>query len=719
MVDFGIFLSDVVQAVGLTIIDTLWQGLLIGLVLFILLGLVRSNASTIRYRLSLLALLMMLVCTANSFIHHLMASGQPTILGSNLSLIFLKSQGAANADGSLMQDHGIVAFLLSIKDFLYQRTSLITAIWLCGVVLLYLKLLGGVIYIRQLKDRCREVTDGFWKRQLAGLTTLVGVNKLPQLMESEMVGAPMTIGYLRPIIIFPIGMLTGVPTAQLELILVHELVHIKKADYIINIFQSLVEIIFFYHPTTWFISHMIQQERENRCDQITVKLTHQPLAYAQALTTVNENNNYLKSKLAMSIQSEKRDLTMRIFRILNIKDPKPRNHRLVAATLILLMAVSFFSFYTPQKLPGETLTTVEASNADKSSETANLPANDLDIEAQVKNSLKISGDNSSSSANKAQPDATFLQESMEVKATAQPGDTTGKKLRIRTENGLSPIYYLDDKKIDEKDFEAVEVENIASVEVLKGEKALEKFGPEAKNGVVLIYTKLSKSARELEKRLHLMEKQAKEKAKKEQLQKFEFSADEMALVDPENDKIELQGNVKIKAVDKVSSEAKLVVTSNHVMQSALFVVDGKESQKTWNELEKILSVTEISRVNVLRGEPAIAKYGKKGANGVVEITTKKKLSHDKDITTAVRQADVFPNPSSGDFNIRLKLEQKSKVNIRLYDLNGKLMDKILRKSLNKGAHIIGWKPENISPGNYILHINTGRELLKRQIIIKK
>ncbi len=710
MPDFETFLSDVVQAVGLTIIDTLWQGLLIGLILFILLGLVKSNASAIRYRLSLLALMMMLVCTANSFVHHILESGQSTILGSNLSLVFFKNQGAGNAEGSLMHDHGIVAFLLSLKEFLYQRTSLITGIWLCGVVLLYFKLLGGLIYIRQLKGRCREVTDGFWKRQLTGLTTLVGVNKLPQLMESEMVGAPMTIGYLRPIIILPIGMLTGVPTAQLELILVHELIHIKKADYIINIFQSLVEIIFFYHPTTWFISHMIQQERENRCDQITVKLTHQPLAYAQALTTVNENNNHLKAKLAMSIQSKKRDLTMRIFRILNIKDPKPRNHGLVAATLILFMAVSFFSFYTPQKLSEEALTTMATPNADSNSQTANLPVSGMD-EVQTKNSIPL--------ADQMQSDAAFLQESIKATAPTQPGDTTGKQLRIRTENGLSPIYYLDGKKIEEKDFKAVDVENIASVEVLKGEKALEKFGPEAKNGVVLIYTKLSKSAKELEKRLHLMEKQAKEKAKKEQMQKFEFSADEMAVVDPKNDKIELQGNVKIKAVDKVSSEAKLVVTSNHVMQGALFIVDGKESQKTWKELEKILSATEINHVNVLRGESAIAKYGKKGANGVVEVTTKKKLSHNKDITAAVRQADVFPNPSSGDFNIRLKLEQRSKVNIRLYDLNGKLMDKILRKSLNKGAHTIGWTPENISPGNYILHINTGRELLKRQIIINK
>src|SRR5690606_19858334 len=111
----------------------------------------------------------------------------------------------------------------------------------------------------------------------------LGLKERIQLLESVKVNLPLTIGWLKPVILFPAGMLSGMPADQLEAIMAHELAHIQRRDYLFNIVQNAIEILFFFHPAVWAISHRIRVERENCCDDIALRHCQSKLALANAL----------------------------------------------------------------------------------------------------------------------------------------------------------------------------------------------------------------------------------------------------------------------------------------------------------------------------------------------------------------------------------------------------------------------------------------------------
>lgn len=702
--DTQLIWSGLIESIGLTIVDTVWQGLLIGFVLYLLLSFTSRNLSGIRYRLSMLALLVMFAWAAYSFVGHYRQSVGP-IAFVDMSVIYDAGLDTTDRLG------GKKGPLFLLESFLHRNASFIAGLWLCGIFLLCLRLSGGVLYVRQLRGKSAEIFDPFWLEQMRELSKRVGIHKMPRLLESAQVSTPMTLGYLRPVIILPVGMLTGIPTAQLESILVHELVHIKKADYLINIFQSFIEIIFFYHPATWFISQMIDRERESRCDQITVGLIDNPLPYARALTAINQINLSKNPKLAMSAHSNG-DLTRRIFRILNMESPKSHKNRIFAALLVLFLSVGFFSFYTPEKLRVQKQVISQMGHPDQIAEKATVSTYSQDTvertERRVENAEEILAGlrGTKKLIKKIDTISPASQNHTNIMLKTEHGDTTFKT--------PSPIYYVDGKRVDKNEIIYLHPSMIKSIDVLKGEKATEKYGEEGENGVVSIYTKSGDPDL-----LEMMKKDATEKMLKEKKeqhqQKFMFFADEMHV---DSGEIKLGGKVRIEKADKVRSGAKLIVTDN-TGKNPLVIIDGQESDLDLESLEKELPPEEIKSMNVLKGPSAIAIYGKKGANGVILITTKKKASStESDIRTSAEPV-IYPNPSSGVLNIRFKLDKRSKVNVRVYNLNGKLIDKVMKKSFDQGFHTIKWETGDVPSGNYILHLDTGKELIKKQFLIEK
>jgi hypothetical protein len=109
-----------------------------------------------------------------------------------------------------------------------------------------------------------------------------------QLLESAAVEVPTVIGWLRPVVLLPAATLTGLSTEQMEMILAHELAHIRRNDFFVNLMQAVVETLLFYHPAVWWISHRIRVEREHCCDDVAVSVSGKPLVYARALTRLEE-----------------------------------------------------------------------------------------------------------------------------------------------------------------------------------------------------------------------------------------------------------------------------------------------------------------------------------------------------------------------------------------------------------------------------------------------
>ncbi len=127
-----------------------------------------------------------------------------------------------------------------------------------------------------------------WQRALTRIATALQLQRSIKLLESAAVEVPTVVGWIRPVVLLPVASLSGLSTQQIEMILAHELAHIRRHDFIVNLMQSVVETLLFYHPAVWWISRRIRVEREHCCDDLAVAVFGDPLQYARALTRFEE-----------------------------------------------------------------------------------------------------------------------------------------------------------------------------------------------------------------------------------------------------------------------------------------------------------------------------------------------------------------------------------------------------------------------------------------------
>ncbi|MEJ0001135.1 MAG: M56 family metallopeptidase [Verrucomicrobiota bacterium] len=160
----------------------------------------------------------------------------------------------------------------------------IAGAWLAGVLILSGRKAGGLVVLRRLRRRGVTAPDDALREIFARACRTLGFDpaRVP-LKVSSLAEVPLAMGWLRPVVLFPASLLTGLGPGEIELLLAHELAHIRRGDYLINLLQSAVEIVFFYHPVTWWISRRMRRERENACDDLVTAHSGETLAYAKAL----------------------------------------------------------------------------------------------------------------------------------------------------------------------------------------------------------------------------------------------------------------------------------------------------------------------------------------------------------------------------------------------------------------------------------------------------
>jgi beta-lactamase regulating signal transducer with metallopeptidase domain len=156
-------------------------------------------------------------------------------------------------------------------------------LWFAGVVVLWARLMGGWVVASRMRSMLVRPAPREWQQALEKLAVRIQLFRPVRLLVSSLVQVPTVVGWLRPVVLVPIGALTGLPTEHLEALLVHELAHIRRHDYLVNILQSVAEALLFYHPAVWWVSTHIRAERELCCDDLAVSVSGDVLTYAQAL----------------------------------------------------------------------------------------------------------------------------------------------------------------------------------------------------------------------------------------------------------------------------------------------------------------------------------------------------------------------------------------------------------------------------------------------------
>jgi beta-lactamase regulating signal transducer with metallopeptidase domain len=175
-----------------------------------------------------------------------------------------------------------------------------TVAWLCGVLLLSIWHLGGWFGVLRLARMAREPADQDIVNRLQEIAAKLKLRQSVRLFQSALVEIPIIIGWWRPVLLTPIGMVTGMNPQQLDSLLAHELAHVRRHDYLVNLFQTAMETLLFYHPAIWWISRKIRVEREYCCDDVAVDVCGDGMEYARALATFEERRSAPQPAVAAS-----------------------------------------------------------------------------------------------------------------------------------------------------------------------------------------------------------------------------------------------------------------------------------------------------------------------------------------------------------------------------------------------------------------------------------
>ena len=254
------------QALGWALVDSLWQDALAAAGLAALLALVPVRAARIRYAFATLTLALMLALPLATAVR---LSGTSPQISDVVTATSPVTPTAPVAD--------------RIRAALEPALPWAVLVWFGGVVALSLRLASGWLVTRQLgrvgtssvPDACREA--------VARLAARLRIRRPLRVLESAVVQVPAVIGWLRPVILLPASALTGLTPLQLDALLAHELAHVRRYDYLVNLIQSVIETLLFYHPAVWWASQQVREEREHCCDDLAVVVCGDAHLYATAL----------------------------------------------------------------------------------------------------------------------------------------------------------------------------------------------------------------------------------------------------------------------------------------------------------------------------------------------------------------------------------------------------------------------------------------------------
>lgn len=210
--------------------------------------------------------------------------------------------------------------------------------WLIGALAVSVWYAGGWVWVRRLIWRRAKPAAERWRQVAADLARRMRVSRPVRLLESAAVRVPTLVGCLRPVILLPASVLTGLAPEQIEALLAHELAHVRRWDYLVNLGQTVAEALFFYHPAVWWLSRRIRVEREQCCDDAVVATCGDRVAYARALATLGEPS----AGPAAALAAGDGRLLARIRRILTMQ-PDTRNERGWGAVALVGIAAALMA----------------------------------------------------------------------------------------------------------------------------------------------------------------------------------------------------------------------------------------------------------------------------------------------------------------------------------------------------------------------------------------
>lgn len=335
------YTTDLVLALGWTLLHSLWQAFLVYACLRIVLKLWPAASAGTKYNLSFFSLAGIFSWFLVTLYQQLSAVREMHVALDRSGTIALQELSA-----SLPPVYQSQQELSWIFPNLEMSFPFLVTLYISGVGVMIIKLAVDLSQLHQIRKKQVVPIDAAWEHYLQKLVRQLRIPRKVKLLVSQYIQVPVMIGFLKPVILLPAAMLNSLSAEQLEAILLHELAHIKRNDYILNIFQSIVETALFFNPFIWWISKQIRLEREHCCDDMVIAHNVQPMHYAKALVALEEyrlNTN----PLAMAAADDKQHLFYRIKRIMEMKTSNLNYSQKLLAVLIIVVGLTAIAWIKP------------------------------------------------------------------------------------------------------------------------------------------------------------------------------------------------------------------------------------------------------------------------------------------------------------------------------------------------------------------------------------
>lgn len=673
----AILATHLPEVIGLTILHSLWQVTLLWMLLVVALRIWPQAAAPLRYALALGALALCLT-GAGATAWYEWQSLSPVSPEAITVDPFALLAGASTTTAA----PNLLSTLLALAD---AYAPLLAWLWLTGITFMGIRFAGSFYYLKTLRDPAALTPMGDrWQGEFDRLAKAIGLTQTIRVAESARISSPITLGTFSPLVLLPAGLVGGLTTAQIEAILVHELYHIKRRDYAINVAQALVEVLMFYHPAIWQICRIIREERENCCDDKTLAFCGDPVPYARALTQIHETNTLTKPPFAMSATGPTGTFAARIKRLFNIypNPAKARSKGLFALSLLLicfgllLMSANTLPIVPPQ------------------------PAKGIVITYQ-----------------KTTPLAADTVKKDSVRFRSAPGHDVFTTAPALTRQ---PLYIVDGKEVtDGSGASNIKPEDIKSIDVLKGESAKSLYGARGADGVVLIHTSKDPAAQALAPPtpdgLTLSVVGYRDSTtyvvvddKKPGI--IMNYADKLAA--PKSITVAPTGYVPATVVKSTSITSTSGVTAAPQAPAPLYIVNG--IQRDHAVLARI-DPANIQTVQVFKNESA-AVYGAQSANGVIVVTLKPDVQTPLDIAVAPVQkinvtttADVdasvqlYPNAAHEQATVVFTAPRnEAQIKVSVIDTQGNVVREVANGRYDAGKHEVTIDTREYKKGIYIV-----------------
>ncbi len=327
--------SVFLKALGWTLLNSLWQLGLLWLVYIFIVSAGRKFSPSVRHGLALIHL----------------SGGLLWFVASLIAGVFIYPEASEEPAGNLLNNSLYSSAFLQVKRFIEDHLSYLSIGYLLMTGVLFTRFFRIYYHSQRIQTRGLTRLGAELRMVVVQISEQLGIRKNVQVWASACIDTPMIIGFFKPTILIPLACINQLSVKQIEAILLHELAHVRRNDYLINLYISVVDIFFFFNPFAKLFIRSIKQERENSCDDWVLQFRFDPFQYASALLVLEQGRSQVLSVGVSASGDNKRTLLHRIQRIMNVKKPVAQFPSNIAAYALFVALTGLAALSLPGDEP--------------------------------------------------------------------------------------------------------------------------------------------------------------------------------------------------------------------------------------------------------------------------------------------------------------------------------------------------------------------------------